>query len=171
MLKNRSVAWAVAAVVMVAAVFFGAWGSYGGMRGAAQDAFDNEIMPRVRDASSQAFYMQRVAENYLSDSEISVIGIERIVLDIQDANDVGVIYGLFVELNRAVWAVYDRLEDVEMDEHNRGRAINFHANFLEQDDIMARAGYNNIAGEFNAALGGNLGFLVRMLVDEMPRFD
>jgi len=170
-LNNRSFAWILAIIVMVLSVFIGAYTSYAGMRSTTTGAFEAQIVPVVHEAIVPAFRMQQAVQGYLSDIEIRAIGIGRIVDDIQATDDPTLIYQLFVELNRAVWAVYDGLDDMDISDASRAIAINSHADFMSLDAIISRAGYNNIARDFNETLGSNLGFLVRPFIDEMPRFD
>ncbi|MCL2377078.1 MAG: hypothetical protein FWC76_06760 [Defluviitaleaceae bacterium] len=171
MLKKRPFAWILAVAVMILSVFIGAYTSYAGMRNTAAGAFDAQIMPVVHEAMVPAFRMQQAVSNYLSDAELRAIGIGPIVDEIQATDDPARIYQLFVELNRAVWAIYDRLDDISPSDANRAIAINSHADFMSLDTIISQAGYNNIARDFNEALGSNLGFLVGPFIDEMPRFD
>ena len=171
MLKNRAFAWVMAVAVMALSVFAGVYTTYAGMRNAALSGFHGEVVPIVHEAMVPAFNMQRVAESYLSDAEVRAIGIGRIVSDIQAADDPARIYDLFTELNRGVWAVYDRLADMEISDANRTLLINFHADFMAFDRILSRAGYNNTARDFNEALDSNLGFLVRPFIGDLPRFD
>ena len=171
MLKNRKIASIITAALMVMSVFLGAWTSYNSMRSDAQVAFDTEIIPLIHEAMVPAFNMQTVAQNYLSQSDMNNIPIGRIVGDIQNTDNAADIYNLFVQLNRGVWAIYDRLENVDMSDVNRNFITGFHTDFMELDWIISRSVYNNIAEEFNTSLGSNLGFLVRPFMGEMPRFD
>lgn len=168
---SRKKAWVVTAVIMVLAVFLGAWGSFGAKRRDVVEAFEAEILPHIERALIPAFNVQTVAANYLSQPQIFAFDIGRIVRDIQEAEDPLDVYKYYVKLNQAIWDVAELLESMGMSETNRGLINNFHRNFNEIDLILSQSGYNNAAGEFNAARGGNLGFLVRFVVDEMPRFD
>ena len=171
MLKNRVFAWAVTIMVIVLSVFVGAYTSYASMRSVVVAAFESEIIPLVHEAMVPAFNMHVVAQNYLSPSEIAAIGIGRYVENIRNTDNPNQIYRYFVQLNRGVWEIYDRLAAMEISDRNRNFVISFHADFMMLDLIISQAGYNNTAGNFNDALGGNLGFIVRPFIDEMPRFD
>ena len=171
MLKNRTFAWAVTLFVMVLSVFFGAYTTYGGMRSTAAAAFRAEIIPLIHEAMVPAFNMQTVAQNYLSPGEIDALAIGRTIEGIQNTDNPDRVYQYFVLLNRAVWEVHDRLIPMDISDSSRNFIINFHADFMMLDLIISQAGYNNTAREFNDALGAGLGFLVRPIVGEMPRFD
>jgi len=173
LLKIRAFAWFLAVVIMTLSVVVGALTSYWSMRGDAVAAFEREMMPLVNEAMVHAHDMQSVAQNYLSSADLHTIGISRIVTEIQATNDPAQIYQQFVLLNRGVWEIYDRLigGNVVMSETNRTLLRNSHADFLQMDTILSQAGYNNTAGVFNDALGSGLGFLVRPVISEMPRFD
>jgi len=173
MLKKRPVAWIVAALVMILSVVAGAFTSFNSMRNDAMAAFDREMIPLVNEAMIAAHDMQSVAQNYMSSADIAVVGIGRIVSEIQATNDPAQIYQQFVLLNRAVWEVYDRLigGNAVMSDTNRMLLRNSHADFLQMDTILSQAGYNNTAEDFNDRLSGGLGFLVRPVMNELPRFD
>jgi len=175
MLKNKQVAWSVTVVVMILSVFIGATGHYRRLQADAQAAFDEQIMPALNEAMVPAFNMQTVAANYLSAADIDRIGVATIVDNLRDSNGHGSnprdIFDLYIDLNRAVWAIYDRLAAVDMSEQNRTFITNFHAAFNGWDVVLTVAGYNNIAADFNAALQTNLGFIARPFVGVMPRFD
>ena len=173
LLKMRAFAWFVAVVIMLLSVAAGAFTSFNGMRSTAVAAFEREMMPLVNGAMVHAHDMQSVAQNYLSSADIAYIGVSRIVAEIQATNDPERIYQQFILLNRAAWAIYDRLigGNMEISETSRTLVTNSHRDFLQMDTILTQAGYNNIAGDFNAALGRGLGFLVRPVMGELPRFD
>jgi len=173
MLKNKAFAWVIAIIIMMLSVIAGAYTSYMGMRNAAVEAFEREMMPLVNEAMIHAHDMQSIAQNYVSAADIATIGISRIVAEIQAVADPQQVYQQFVLLNRAAWAIYDRLigDDIAMSDTNRTLLINSHTNFLQMDLILSQAGYNNTAGNFNDTLRNGLGFLVEPFINEMPRFD
>ena len=173
LLKIRAFAWLVAIVIMLLSVAAGAFTSFNGMRRTAVAAFEREMMPLVNEAMVHAHDMQSVAQNYLSSADIAYIGISRIVAEIQATNDPMRIYQQFVLLNRAADDIHERLivRNMAISDTSRSLVINSHRNFLQMDTILTQAGYNNTAGDFNAALGRGLGFLVRPVMGEMPRFD
>ena len=171
MLKNRGVAWGLTILAAVLSVFFGANISFARMRAVPAAAFEVQIIPIVHQAMVPAFNMQTVAQGYLNASEINSIGISSIVENIQNSNEPKLVEQNFINLNRAVWALYDRLEKIELSEQNRGFIRAFHADFIELDLILSQAAYNTLAAEFNEALGKNLGFLAEPFIGRMPRFD
>ena len=175
LLKNRAFAWFLALVIMILSVAAGAYTSYASMRNTAVAAFEREMMPLVNQAMIHAHDMQSVSQNYLSAAEISVFGIGRHVAEIQATNDPTRIFEHYVLINRAVWDMHELLIETgdfpAMSDTNRRFIINFHADFNQIDLILFQAGYNNIAEDFNNALGSGLGFLVRPFISEMPRFD
>jgi len=170
-LKNRKVAWGITACVVALSVFLGAWSSYSGARGDIADVFEDEIAPLVSQALVPAFNVQTLAANYLNATEIAGFGISSIVDDIQAANNPLDIHRHYNRLYTAVRGVYDHLATLETSETNQNFINNYLRNFLEIDLIMHQAGYNNLAREFNTALGQNLGPLVRIVVSEMPVFE
>jgi len=171
MLKNRAFAWILTMVVMVLAVFVGVYTTYSSMRNTAVRAFESEVIPTIHQTMMPAFDMHVVAQHYLSPSELAAIGIERIVEDIQSTSNPNRIYQYFVLLNRGVYAIYDRLAEMDVSDRNQDFINRFLGDFEMLDLIISQAGYNNTAEEFNNALGRNLGFIVRLFIGEMPRFD
>ena len=178
LLKIRAFAWLVAIVIMLLSVTAGAFTSFNGMRRAAVADFEREMIPLVNEAMIHAHDMQSVAQNYLSSAYIAYIGVSRIVAEIQAETQARRsepmrIYQQFVLLNRATWIIYDGLigGNMEISDTSRTLLTNSHRDFLLIDAILAQAGYNNTAGDFNAALGRGLGFLVRPIMGELPRFD
>jgi len=171
LLKIRAFAWLVAILIMILSVALGAYTSYAGMQSSAAAAFEREMMPIINNAMISAYEMQSAAQNYLSAAELATIGISRIVADIQATDDTAQIYRLFVQLNQAVWTIYDMVPTLEISDINRGFIINSHGDFMQFDLILSQAGYNNIAADFNARLQSGLGFIVRPIINELPRFD
>jgi len=173
MAYNRKAACFVTAIAMVAALFLGAWGSFAADRRGAVAVFDADILPHMDRAIVAAFNVHTVAANYLSAAETARFGIADIVANIQNADDPADVHAQYILLYNAVWDVYEMLAARDVSDANRDFINIYHRNFNEVDLILRQAGYNNDAGDFNTALtgGGNLGFLVRFVVDEMPRFD
>ncbi|MDR2183298.1 MAG: hypothetical protein LBE55_03910 [Clostridiales bacterium] len=173
LLKKRGFAWPLAVLIMILSVVAGAYTSFAGMRGTAMAAFEREMMPIVNQAMIYAHDMQSVAQNYLSSADITTIGISRIVAEIQATDNPAEIYRQFTLLNRGAWEIHDRIigQNMEISDTNRTLLTNSHADFLQMDLILSHAGYNNTAGAFNDNLARGLGFLVRPVIGEMPRFD
>ena len=172
-LENRKLAAVVTAIVMALGLFLGSWGSFAAMRRDVAEVFDAEIMPHMERSIVAAFNVHTVAANYLSAPEIARFDIAGIVANIQNEDEPARVYEHYLALYNAVWDVYEMLQNRNISDTNRNFINNYHRNFLEVDLILRQAGYNRDAGNFNEALtgGGNLGFLARLVVDEMPRFD
>jgi hypothetical protein len=173
LLKIRAFAWFVAAVIMILSVFAGALIDYIVMRNDTLAAFEREMMPLINQAMIHAHDMNSVAQSYLGTGEILEIGIGLFVAEIQATDDPDEIYQHHSQLNRAVWAIYDRLigDTMEMADTNRSLLIDFHRNFMQMDMLLEQARYNSIAENFNNRLEAGLGFMVRPFIGEMPRFD
>ena len=172
-MSNKKVAGAIVAIVMLLFVFVGSYRSFDNLRSDALDAFHGQISPSIGEAMVHAFNMQTVAARYLDTSQIDSIGIGRIVDNIESAERPQRIYEYYVQLNLAVWKIYDTLVNVPMSQENQNFINDFHANFLEMDDILRLSGYNNLAREFNTALSrtNSLGFLIRPIIGKMQQFD
>jgi len=170
---NRKFAAIFTALVMAIALFFGVWGSFASMRRDVVEVFDAEIMPHMERAIVAAFNVHTVAANYLDAAEIARFDIAGIVASIQNDNEPVQIYEHYFALYNAVWDVYEMLANRAISDANRNFINNYHRNFREIDLILRQSDYNRDAGDFNETLtgGGNLGFLARLVVDEMPRFD
>lgn len=170
-LKNSSIAWVVSIALVVVGLFAGAFTSFNNMRNAAQNTFDQEIMPTVSLAMEFAFNVQTIAGRYLTQTEIESIGVTAIAQNIQSVNEPGEIFTYYVDLNRAVWAIYDRLALMDMEASTQTLHQRYHSNFLEQDLRLSQSTYNQEAEGFNETINSGLGFLVRPIIRDLPRFD
>ena len=171
MLRKKSAAWIITAVFMVLSLFLGAWGSYGAKRRDAADVFNEIAMPHILQATVPAFNIQTVATRYLSPADMTILNIGGIVDRILHARDPADIFEYYLQLYFALEDAVLLLHNTDMSESNQNFINTYHRNFLDADRILRQSGYNRTAEEFNNALGSNLGFIVRIVVREMPRFD
>ncbi|MCL2621018.1 MAG: hypothetical protein FWD97_08825, partial [Defluviitaleaceae bacterium] len=167
-LKNPSIAWVISIILMVAGLFAGTFISFNNMRSDAQATFDQEIMPTIGLAMEFAWNVQIIAGRYLTiESDV----ITEVTQNIQSTNDPSEIFTYYVELNRGVWAIYDRLATVDMVMANRNLHGRYHDDFMEQDLRLSQSAFNRTSAEFNETLSSGLGFLVRPVISYLPRFD
>ncbi|MCL2855408.1 MAG: hypothetical protein FWE21_07305 [Defluviitaleaceae bacterium] len=170
-LKNPTTAWIITAVVIIAGLFIGTFLSFNSQRNMAGDVFEAQVQPVIHRAMEFAFNIQTIAGRYLPMSDMERIAISSIVEDIREADDERDIFDHYVQLNRAVWAIYDRLSGIEMSPENRGLHARYHSNFMEQDLRLSQSPFNRYAEEFNETLDSGLGFIVRPVINHLPRFD
>jgi len=171
MQNKRKTAWIITILLIILSIFAGAFTSYTSLRRESMAAFQDEILPTVRQALVPAHDLHTLASRHLDGNTINSIGIPQIVNSIQNTENPIETYTQFVYLNRAVWEIYDMLEHMAIEAGDRNLITALHANFMGLDLILSLSPYNALAHNFNDTLGNNLGFLIRVFIDEMPIFD
>lgn len=162
--KNRLIAWAVTACVMVLSVVVGVTITYSGKRDEVLSVFEAQILPAASRASLIRGDLHRLEERYL-DTSFELMILPATMRDPDDVSEwLDRLIHCFVQSS-------ELLVEVDMLDTRHDFFIGAMENFAEQILIIRQSEYNRMARNFNDRLNQDLGFMARPLVRELPTFD
>ncbi len=157
--ENRTIAWAVLAVVVLLSISLSGGKAMKDMRVEAQQVFfdgaqkDGLSINRDLDVrADKAYQLTSIASKYYGASDRVLVEAQQACQQLTDAKDIPDRHAANTRLTRAVEDLYTELEKANLSEDDKQNAYSAYKEVKSRADTISRDMYNSEARKFNDSI-------------------